>query len=191
MEVKNGALFTMQGGSIRNNEAPDGSGGGVSAAADSRFVLECGEITGNHASGAGGGVSGAFTMRGGSVSGNTSGSASALVQNISRAPSMEGKGGIIEDWTVVTGISVSAPSGCVAGQGTTLQLSATVSGVGGQSLAVLWTIESPHHVYTAIDSASGLLSVASGEINPTLKIKAQSVAAPEFTAELTVTVLQI
>jgi hypothetical protein len=190
VEVKNGAIFTMKGGTIRDNEALNGSGGGVEIGADGRFVLECGEITGNRASGAGGGVSGSFTMRGGSVTGNASGSTDALVKNISRAPSMEGQGGFIEDWTVVTGISgISGPS--VAARGGTARYSVSVQGVGGQPREVLWTIESPHHVYTTLDSASGLLTVANGEINPTLTIKAQSVAAPEFTAELTITVPQV
>ena len=191
VEVKNGGLFTMNGGYIRDNEALGGSGGGVAVGNGGRFVLECGEITGNRASGDGGGVSGGFTMRGGTVSGNTSGSANALVKNITQAPSMEGKGGTIEDWTVVPGLSASAPSNGVVGQGKTMQLSAGVYGVGGQSREVRWTIESPHHAYTTINSASGLLTVASGELNPTLKIKAQSVAAPEFTAELVITVLQV
>jgi hypothetical protein len=189
VEAANGAIFTMKGGSIRGNEALAGSGGGV-AVGGGRFVLECGEITGNRASGAGGGVSGSFTMRGGSVAGNASGSANGLVKNVSRAPSMEGQGGIIEDWTVVTGLSgISGPA--VTDRGASAGYSVTVQGVGGQSREVLWTIESPHHVYTTIDSASGLLTVASGEINPTLRIKAQSVAAPEFTAELTITVPQV
>jgi hypothetical protein len=189
VEAKNGAIFTMKGGSIRGNHALGGSGGGV-AVGDGRFVLECGDITGNHSSGSGGGVSGSFTMRGGSVAGNASDSPDGLVKNISRAPSMEGRGGIIEDWTVATGISgISGPS--VVARGGTARYSATVQGVGGQSREVLWTIESAHHVYTTIDSASGLLTVASGEINPTLRIKAQSLAAPEFTAELTVTVPQV
>jgi hypothetical protein len=190
VELSSGAMFTMKGGSIRNNEALNGSGGGVGVAANSRFVLECGDITGNRASGGGGGVSGRFTMRGGSVSGNTSDSPNVLVRNINQAPSMEGQGGVIEDWTVVTGIAVSAPNNHVARQGRAMRLSADIQGVGGQSREVLWTIESPHHLYTTIDSG-GLLTVASGEINPTLTIKVQSAAAPEFTAEIVITVLQV
>jgi hypothetical protein len=189
VEVKNDAVFTMKGGLIHNNEALDGSGGGVSSQGG-RFILECGEITGNSASAAGGGVSGPFTMRGGKISGNSSGSPDGVVKNISRAPSMEGKGGIIEDWTVVTGIgAINGPA--VVNRGQVTGFSVGVLGVGGQSRELMWTIESPHHVYTTIDSATGLLTVAHGEINPTLTIKAQSVAAPEFTTEIVITVLQV
>jgi hypothetical protein len=217
VEVANGAIFTMKGGSILDNEALNGSGGGVGVGSGGRFVLECGDIAGNRASGSGGGVSGSsgsFAMRGGTISGNhsgaggggvsgafamhggeiaanTSGSPDLAVKNISPAPSMEGKGGVVEDWTLATGIgAISAPSGGVAGRGQTLRLSVTVFGVGGHSREIIWTIESPRHVYTTIDS-NGLLTVASGEMNPTLTIKAQSAAVPEFTAEIVITIVQV
>jgi hypothetical protein len=191
VEVQNSAVFTMKGGAIRGNEARGGAGGGVAVGSGGRFVLECGEITGNHSSGSGGGVSGGFTMRGGTVYGNTSDSANVLVKNISQPPSMEGKGGSIEDWTMVAGITVSAPNNRVVDRGKTMQLSVNVQGVGGHSREVIWTIESAHHIYTSINGGSGLLTVASGEMNPTLTVKVQSAAAPEFSAEIVITVLQV
>ncbi|MCL1911627.1 MAG: hypothetical protein FWG13_05430 [Leptospirales bacterium] len=75
--VAGGGEFTMNGGTISGNTADNGSGmgngGGVSCSLSSAFIMNSGRITGNEAN-QGGGVyvsGGAFTMKGGTIYGNT------------------------------------------------------------------------------------------------------------------------
>jgi hypothetical protein len=189
----------MTGGRLVNNASTAGaSGGGANPGGGAvrnnggQFILECGEISGNHAAAGGGGVSGPFTMRGGLITGNTSDDENPLLKNIGQTPAVEGKGGTIEDWTVVTGLAIVSENSVP--RGGTLQLRADVQGIGGQPREVIWSILPPSgpgsfplNPLTVI-SESGLLTAAHGELNGRLSVRAVSVHAPEFSAEKTIVV---
>jgi hypothetical protein len=72
--VKDKAVFTMEGGEIRNSGGPNAAGG-VNVESDGHFVMTGGSITGNTGH-SGGGVTvqnGSFVMTGGTIAGNTAG----------------------------------------------------------------------------------------------------------------------
>jgi len=73
-------------------------------------------------------------------------------------------------------------------QGATQTFSASVIGTNNPSQAVNWTVDTPKAVGTTID-ASGLLTVATGETNTTLTVRATSVADATKSGTATVTVL--
>jgi len=79
-DVSSPPTFTMTGGKISGNTA-SGFGGGVSSLA--YFTMTGGEISGNTVSGSGGGVHNTsyFTMTGGKISGNTASSSGGGVLN--------------------------------------------------------------------------------------------------------------
>jgi hypothetical protein len=199
--IANNSAFTMRGGRLVNNASTAGDsggsggtnpGGGAVRNSGGQFILECGEITGNHAVSGGGAVSGPFTMRGGIITGNTSDDPNPLFKNITQTPAMEGKGGTIEDWTKITGLAIV--SGNNVPRGGTLQCYAEVQGIGGQPREVLWSLLEPSgpgsyplNPLTSI-SETGLLTAAQGELNGRLTVRAVSVHAPEFSDEKTVVV---
>jgi hypothetical protein len=200
--IANGAVFTMKGGRLTGNTGGSegggaNPGGGAVRNAGGQFVLECGEISGNHAETGGGGVSGPFAMRGGLITGNTSGEEDPLFfkDNISVTPAMEGKGGTIEDWTTITGLEIAAAGNAAnIARGGSLQFYGDVKGIGGQSREVSWSILEPSgpgsfplNPQTVI-SQGGLLTAAHAELNGRLTVRAVSVHAPEFSAEKTVVV---
>jgi hypothetical protein len=162
-----------------------------------QFVIECGEISGNHATTGAGGVTGPFIMRGGVITGNTSDEADAVFPNanIRATPAMEGKGGTIENWTVITGLGIAtAGNGNNVTRGGSLQFYGNVHGIGGQPREVYWSILAPSgpgsfplNPQTFI-SESGLLTVAHGEMNGRLTVRSESAHAPEFSDEKTVIV---
>lgn len=78
VNVENGGVFTMNGGSITGNTSTaaqnNSGGGGVCVANKCEFTMNGGTITGNTSAAEGGGVyvanGGAFTMNGGTITGN-------------------------------------------------------------------------------------------------------------------------
>ena len=74
VQVNNGGTFVMDGGEISGNRVT-ANGGGVAVLAGGNFQMNDGAIVGNFAGGAAGGVlvQGAFTMTGGTISGNVLG----------------------------------------------------------------------------------------------------------------------
>jgi hypothetical protein len=108
---------------------------------------------------------------------------------------MEGKGGTIENWTEITGLTIAtAGNSSNIARGGTLQLYGNVHGIGGQPRELSWSILPPSgpgsyplNPLSSI-SESGLLTAAHGELNMRLTVRAVSVHAPEFFGEKTVVV---
>jgi len=113
--------FIMDGGIIYENVAKDnnseddkdvGHGGGVNVSDNVNFIMNGGEIYGNHADGDGGGVvvSGTLTMNGGEIRTNTSdrvGGGVRVWNGIFDKPKKT-NGGIIKDNNAIYGKTISA-----------------------------------------------------------------------------------
>jgi hypothetical protein len=198
--VNSGGVFAMEGGSIAGN------GGGVSVASGGRFTLKDGAITGgisgggvvnrgtfvmegglisgNHNASAGGGVSGNFSISGGSITGNTSDDPDPLYKNINAVPLASGDAFVIEGYREVTGIAITlidsyghVKTRAVGGR--TYVCSAVVLGVGGPPQEASWSLSGNTSAGTTLDPASGELRVGSDEAAETLFITATSTARPE------------
>jgi hypothetical protein len=104
VNVDRDAAFTMKGGTISGNEATENPGGGVKVNENAIFIMEDGVISGNKASkDSGGGVDvykAEFTMKGGTISGNTA----------------KGGGGVRADTDAVFTLENGTISGNTAGE---------------------------------------------------------------------------
>jgi hypothetical protein len=197
VQIRDGGAFIMKGGVIRDNrfgqdEFPILDGGGGVCQYQGSFIMEGGEITGNYSDRKGGGVSGDFTIRGGSIHGNVSGDPNPLFKNIWKTPVTEGDDFLIEGWNEPHELVLSA-KGDAAGKPVTeaetggrLEFSAAVTGVGTPSQSVAWSIPEPHNPYTTV--TDGVLVIGAGETASALTVRAASAVDPGVHGERAVTI---
>jgi hypothetical protein len=153
-------LFTMESGAITDNTvtgddlARGGGGGGLVVHEGCTFILKGGVISGNSASGMGGGVEiykGAFTMQGGTISGNTTAFSGGGVEVRGGGATFTMEGGAISgntaqgEWAAGGGVRVdngnmfTMKGGTIYGKTSNLPLGAdpSLANSGGNKTAAL------------------------------------------------------
>jgi hypothetical protein len=93
---------------------------------------------------------------------------------------------------VVTGVTISPYSPAYIGKGASRQFSATVAGENGPAQTVTWHIDAENELTEGTEiSETGLLTVAAGETNTTLTVRAVSTEDESMSDDLAITPQEI